>query len=465
MTTTASGPTARRRDPRTWSTGLQLTVLIVVVVLAGFFVAGFVALRISTGEQLRQIDRSLDESVSGARQLADTLSDQQIDTLSSVASIVTFAVVDVNGTPATDAVLGRLGNAGIDLSSLGPNRLLARVGDPFSFTTPAGQRLRVLIAPTGAGGYIVGLAELDRVRLAEDRLSTQLFLVGLAVSAAIALLIWGGVNSILAPMRTMVGKARDISRGTPGIALDLQHGAIEVRHLGHALDDMRTALSASSERTRRFAADASHDLRTPLSIIRGQIQLQRSGAATGDAWTDIESAADRMEHLIDDLLFLSRGETLDPTRSGLVDLGEVVDAAVAARSALDGERQYRWSRPNRPALVEGDEAQLRRAVDNMLDNVATHTPVGTTAMVELVIERSTIRCTVTDDGPGLSPADVARAADRFWRADRSRSTPGTGLGLAIVDTIARAHRGRLAVSGGPNGVGLSVTIDLPSAAR
>jgi two-component system, OmpR family, sensor kinase len=468
--TTAEGSLSRhrseRRQSRSLSTGLQLTILIVLLLLGSFFVAGWIAVRISTGEQIRQIDRNLDESVSGARQLFSTLSIEQVSALRDLPSTVSYASIGSSGRPTTDPVFGQLDSETLDLSSLGSSALFTRIGEPFTFTTTDGRPLRVLIVPTDGGGYLAGVTPLSRVRSSQDRLATQLFLVGIGVSSAVGLLTWGAVNTILAPMRTMVTKARQISNGVPGVALDLQHGATEVRELGVALDNMRTALSASSERTRRFAADASHDLRTPLSVIRGHVQLQRAGAATSDPWDDIEHSVNRMDRLVNDLLFLSRSETLDESRSGLIDLGELVDAAVTSHRAIDPDRTYKWRRPTRPILIEGDEDQLRRAVDNVLGNVAAHAPPESTATIAVEADAATATWAITDNGPGLGSDELARATDRFWRADRSRSTTGTGLGLAIANSVAIAHRGQLILSSGtePSGLcGLTVKMTIPRA--
>jgi two-component system, OmpR family, sensor kinase len=463
--TPSTGPaaTTSRRRQRSLSTGLQLTILIVLLLLGSFFVAGWIAVRISTGEQIRQIDRNLDESVSGARELVSTLSIEQVSALRDLPSTVGFASIGRDGHPTADLIFGQLGTETLDLSSLGGKTLLARVGEPFTFTSSDDRTLRVLLAPTDGSSYLAGVTELDRVRSSEDNLATQLFLVGIGVTTAVGLLTWGAVNTILAPMRTMVANAQKISSGASGVALDLQHGATEVRELGSALDNMRTSLSASSERTRRFAADASHDLRTPLSVIRGRVQLHRADADTTDPWDDIEHSVARMERLVNDLLFLSRSDTLDTSRSGLVDLGELVDAAVALHRTMDSERTYLWSRPRRPVLVDGDEDQIRRAVDNVLGNVTSHTPLGSSTQITVDADATRARCAIADDGPGLGADELTRATDRFWRADRSRSTTGTGLGLAIAHAVATAHHGQLTLGCGPHQRGLVVTISLPRA--
>jgi two-component system, OmpR family, sensor kinase len=447
---------------RTLSTGAQLTALLVAVVFAGYLAAGWIALRISTGEQLRQIDQTLTESVSGTSDLIETLTADQLEALRRLPSSVTVQQLDTDGRPIDASVFGPASvDTAIDLSSRTRSQLFTTIGKPFSMSSTSGKPVRVMLAPSRTG-YFVGIVPLSAVRSSEDRLAGQLTAVGLGAALAVGLLIWGGVGTILAPMRTMIANARRIGAGEPDVTLDLQHGASEVRELGTSLDDMRRSLNDSAQRLQRFAADASHDLRTPIAIIRGHTQLARAGTPSPDAWDDVDRESKRMQQLVDDLWLLARLDQHNEPVFGLVDLTDIADAAVSGAQLIDDTRTYERVPSAAPALVSGDERQLRRVFDNLLANIESHTPAGTLATVRISATDRIVSCQVIDTGQGMDDGDRANATERFWRADRARRTPGSGLGLAIVEAIVDAHNGTVVLSSGDSG-GLVVSIEIPSA--
>jgi two-component system, OmpR family, sensor kinase len=447
---------------RTMSTGAQLTALIVGVVFIGYFVAGVIALRISTGEQLRQIDTSLSETVTGAADLLETLTNDQQLALSKLPSSITLGQLNPAGKPLRSPLVGPDSTENmVDLSTMTPGKLLAATGRPFSTTSKGGKPIRALTL-RNQSGFFVATAPLGTVRASQDRLTTQLTAVGLGIAAAIGLLIWGTVGTILAPLRTMITNARRIGAGERNIALDLKHGPSEVRELGTSLDEMRRSLDNSAQQLQRFAADASHDLRTPIAIIRGHTQLALKGTPSVDVWHDIDRESKRMQQLVEDLWLLARLDQVDERPTGLVDLTDIAGAATTGARLIDDTRTYQWNRPTTPALVTGDERQLRRAIDNLLANVRSHTPAGISVVVAVTVDANTVRCSVADSGPGMNDNDRAHATERFWQADRARRTPGAGLGLAIVQTIVKAHHGSIELTESESG-GLCATIALPTA--
>jgi two-component system, OmpR family, sensor kinase len=425
--------------------------------------SSLIALRISTGEQLRQIDNSLSETVSGASDLLATLTNDQRIALRELPSSITLQQLDQLGRPTQNLIFGGPQQQAktIDLSNFASGRLLASTGKPFSAKDQDGNPVRALTARYG-NGFFVATAPLGTVRDSEDRLATQLTLVGLGVGGAAGLFIWGGVGTILAPLRSMIRNARRIGAGERNIPLDLKHGASEVRELGMSLDEMRRSLDENSQRLQRFTADASHDLRTPIAIIRGHTQLALQGISSPTAWDEVDRESKRMQQLIDDLWLLARLDQLDEPAHGLVDLTDVAEAATSGARLIDGTRSYEWIRPSAPALVVGDERQLRRAIDNLLSNVRSHTPEKVAVTVRVRLTPKLVECTVEDSGPGMTESDRRQATQRFWQGDVSRRTPGAGLGLAIVDRVVISHHGSIALAPSPSG-GLLVTISLPRA--
>ncbi|MFE3825639.1 sensor histidine kinase [Streptomyces sp. NPDC059092] len=240
-------------------------------------------------------------------------------------------------------------------------------------------------------------------------------------------------------------------------------------HVGSALERRQ----ASEERLRHFAADASHELRTPVANIRGhaELALRHRGPVppeVGRALDRIHAESHRMSRLVDDLLLLARidaGSALDRAPVDLTRL--VLDATEDARAAGPG---HRWllDLPEEAVTVTGDEHRLHQAVGNLLANARTHTPAGTEVTVRLRAGaeagsgRPLVRLTVADNGPGI-PAELRpEVFGRFVRADhsRSRTAGSTGLGLSIVHAVVTAHGGTVGVASRP---GHTVfTVDLPA---
>ncbi|MFJ9408866.1 sensor histidine kinase [Streptomyces sp. NPDC101393] len=251
-----------------------------------------------------------------------------------------------------------------------------------------------------------------------------------------------------------------------------QVGAALNRMLGH----VGSALSARQEsetRVRRFVADASHELRTPLASIRGYAELTRRGQeqpgpATRHALGRIESEAERMTGLVEDLLLLARLDSGRPLSYGSTDLSPlVVDAVSDARAAGPGHR-WRLELPDDPALVHGDSGRLQQILVNLLANARTHTPEGTTvtARVRGAGAGTAVRMEVQDDGPGIPPDLLPHVFERFARGDasRSRAAGSTGLGLAIVQAVVAAHGGTVGVESVPGRTVFTVTLPAAAAA-
>jgi two-component system OmpR family sensor kinase len=222
---------------------------------------------------------------------------------------------------------------------------------------------------------------------------------------------------------------------------------------------------------RRFVADASHELRTPLTSIRGFAELYRQGAVRGDddvrrLIERIESEGGRMGLLVEDLLLLARLDQQRPIAVAPVDLAAIAGDAVHDARAVQPDRPIALhldeSLTDVPVLL-GDEGRLRQVVGNLVTNALVHTPKGTRISVRLAEEEGGVLVLqVADDGPGMEPADAARAFERFYRADasRTRSAGGTGLGLSIVDSLVAAHGGSVQLDTTP-GEGTTVTVRLP----
>jgi two-component system OmpR family sensor kinase len=248
--------------------------------------------------------------------------------------------------------------------------------------------------------------------------------------------------------------------------------------LGHVTAALR-ARQASETQVRQFVADASHELRTPLAAIRGYTDLaqrdpERLPGEVAYALRRVESESGRLTGLVTDLLLLARLDAGRPDGPAPVGEREPVDLvpllvdAVGDAYAAGPDRRWRLDLPDEPVTVDGDSTRLVQVVANLLANVRTHTPAGTTVLVRLSVEtgvdggpvQAVLR--VVDDGPGIPPELLPRVFERFVRGDasRSRAAGSTGLGLAIAAAIVEAHAGTVEVASEPGRTEFTVRLPL-----
>nr|WP_202501179.1 HAMP domain-containing sensor histidine kinase [Streptomyces sp. SID5785] len=355
-----------------------------------------------------------------------------------------------------------------------------RDGRAHSVTLPGLGDYRV--QSNEGGSLLVGLPSTD-----VDATLNRLILIEVCVTGAglLAAGITGAVmvGVALRPLRRVAATATRVAE------LPLHSGevtlyervpdaqadpATEVGQVGAALnrmlDHVHGALEArqqSETRVRQFVADASHELRTPLASIRGYAELTRrgrepTGPDTRHALGRIESEADRMTGLVEDLLLLARLDAGRPLSYAPTDLSPlVVDAVGDARAAGQGHA-WRLELPDEPAGVLADPARLHQVLVNLLANARTHTPPGTTVTARVHRHGPWVCLDVRDDGPGIPAELLPRVFERFARGDssRSRKAGSTGLGLAIVQAVTAAHGGAVTVESVP---GRTVfTVHLPA---
>jgi two-component system, OmpR family, sensor kinase len=343
---------------------------------------------------------------------------------------------------------------------------------PKTVISPVGHTQLRVADVTVPGGTLVAATSLDQV----DKTLEQLTLIVGFGSAAVVLLIGAGVFLVLRrglrPIESMAAQADRITAGDLTERVTPQSPGSEVGRLGAALNGMLARIEAgvsereaSQEQTRRFFADASHELRTPLASLRANTELYLQGVLTSEdeideVMTRIESETRRMGRLVDDMLRLARLGQHPDTRRAPVDVTALVAASADRVRVADPARAWQV-RIKAGLRTEGDEELLRRAVDNLLTNVLTHTPRDTTGSIIVSATPETITVEVRDDGPGVPPDTLPHLFERFYRAASGAAVPGTGLGLAIAAEVAAAHGGSAAAEAvSPHG--LSVKLIVPA---
>jgi two-component system OmpR family sensor kinase len=349
--------------------------------------------------------------------------------------------------------------------------------------TPFGAyRVTAVAGPEGST-LVSGLPTHDVDETVNSLIGYELLLIFLGVVAT------AGLGTVL--VRRQMRPLKQVAATAHTVAvLPLSSGAIdltervpdhltdertEVGQMGSALntllDHVESSLEVrhrSEQQVRQFVADASHELRTPLSTIHGYAELSRrtpgDAVALSGAMTKVETEADRMSRLVEDMLLLARLDSGRPLERGEVDLTKLLLESVADARVVDGQHgpAHRWQLqlPEAPIMVAGDEQRLHQLFTNLLGNARHHTQPGTTVTVSAVPGPDEVVVEVHDDGPGLPPGLADKAFERFTRGDssRTRASGGAGLGLSLVAAIAQAHHGTATVRSEPGETTFRITL-------
>jgi len=332
--------------------------------------------------------------------------------------------------------------------------------------TIEGQSWRSLVEPTGyvAGGRLQVLESLAPV---EQRLHDNWRLIAIVAASATlltALAAWLVAGLVLRPLQRLRQGATKIG---PGAGRDQRlpepTAPTEIAELSATLNEMIERQQRSMEATRRFTADAGHEIRTPLTGLGMDIEtLARNPDIDPGRREEMLEAMSR-EHgrivsLLEGLQALARGDAEALPDREAIDVPELIGQAV--ESARRRHRGVGFAIGEiEPATVDGWPDGLRLAIDNLLDNAALHGREGGTVEIATICEGETVRISVSDDGPGIPARDRERLRRRFARGERPRA-PGSGLGLALVEQQARLHGGLLELADAPTG-GLEAALALP----
>jgi signal transduction histidine kinase len=311
-------------------------------------------------------------------------------------------------------------------------------------------RIRTTLAQLdGAPVRVVVAAPLDDVRRALRALRLVLVLVVPLLLLGATSVVWWVTGLALRPVEQLRSAAADQAADparTPATGLPVPDTGDEIARLGATLNHLLAALRLLVSRQEGLVADAAHELRSPVTSMRVQLDVAQAHPDAVDVavlLTDLGHEVDRLAALTDDLLVLARAETRNDVGSAVVDLTRLAGA--------EGE----------PVSVRGDADALRRVVDNLRSNAQRH---GSVVHVRTSVVDGDAVLDVDDDGPGIPEAERDRVFERWVRLDdaRARSEGGNGLGLALVREIARSHGGDVTVLTSPTG-GARLRVRLPLA--
>jgi two-component system, OmpR family, sensor kinase len=367
--------------------------------------------------------------------------------------------------PATGGVLAA--TPGYEKSLLGRNELRHAARASMFIDEQGKARLLAGRVATQPPAVLVVGSSLSQRNGALTALRELLFIGGPALLVLTCLVGYGLAAGALAPVKTMSAQAARISGGPPGERLPVPEANDELHQLGETLNAMLSRLEDALARERAFVGDAGHELRTPLAILKLELEFALASDTTREELEarlrSVAEEVDRLDKLAQDLLVIARAEQGRlPLEKRLIGLRQLL-GRVATRfaPAAGGKGRVIKLEGTDELAIEADPTRLEQALTNMVSNALVHADGPIVLLTRQAAGKVEIH--VLDDGPGFEPQLLPHAFERFARADRSRSERGAGLGLSIVEVIAEAHGGRARARNREAG-GADVWLELPGGA-
>lgn len=342
-------------------------------------------------------------------------------------------------------------------------RLAGARAPGYGWTDTAAGRARYAVVPvTVAGdrrrGQLVAIEFRDRERAEIDDSILILVLVGAGALVVAGAVGWLVAGRVLAPVRLVRTAAEQIGESDLTRRIDVR-GNDDVAQLARTFNRMLDRLEGAFATQRQFLDDAGHELRTPITVVRGHLEVMGDDPADREATMRlVMGELHRMKRIVDDLLLLAKAQQPDFVRPGPVELAELTVEQLANARVL-GDRDWRLG-----ALAEetvlADGERLAQALAQLTDNALAHTRDGDLIEIGSAVRDGRVRLWVRDTGAGVDEAVRERIFERFARVNGAAEREGAGLGLAIVASIAEAHGGHVRLDS-PPGAGATFTLDLP----
>ncbi len=401
----------------------------------------------------------MDEELARAAALVAALVPEELEEGATLAAAARDALEDIH-MPGRSLAVFDAGGALLAGSTEGMPAVSAESAPPAertsaSVATPRGafrfHRRRYRFEETT---YQVGAAEsldaVDRELAGLQRALLTTVLVTLVLAAGGG---WWIARGALRPVTDMAAQSTRITDRSPGFRLSAPNPHDELGRLAEAFNDLLDRLETALAQQRQFMADASHELRTPVSVARTAIEVTvgRDGRPEDeyrDCLTVVAEQMRRLSRIVEDLFTLARADASGlPLDEGPLYLDELVADCVKEMSLVASPKGVRlaWTGPGDLPL-HGDERRLRQMIVNLLGNAVRHTPARGEVRLDLAVRGPAVELEITDTGEGIPTPDRERVFDRFVRLDPARAGEGAGLGLPIARAIAEAHGGALTLA-------------------
>ncbi len=473
----ASSSESARRGPWWSSIRLRIVVGYVVLVAAALAISIVVTRQVLLARLERDIDRALAQEVEELRNLASGNDPSTGEPFGSDAEAILDTFLRRNVPGANESFYSFVGGQRFLSSFDAPQEvwsdepLVGRwtsVTEPLQATTQTDVgEIQYLAVPLSTSGETTGVFVVAYFP-ATDRdeilvVVRVLTLAGVVVLLASAVLAWSLAGRVLRPVRRLTATARQISDTDLSQRIEVE-GRDELAELGSTFNAMVERLENGFLQQRRFLDDVAHELRTPITIVQGHIDLLGDDPdERAESVATITDELDRMNRYVNDLLLLAKAENGEFLQFEPVDLGELA-VMLEQRLGLLGDRV--WELDDAPApgkvAILGDRDRLVQAMLNLATNAVQHTNSGDPLAFGIDTTVDTARLWVRDSGPGLDEAVIDQLFTPRFRgaASRVQRSEGMGIGLSIVDAVARGHGGRATAANEPGG-GARFTIELP----
>ena len=449
-------PRSLRAFPRSLQARLVLAAAGAILVAVGLFAAATVLL---VEHDLRgSLDTSLRQRATQVAELAVSAPAVLTDP-GALESPVSGRQIAVEVLDASGRLLARSETLGAHLLPEDPlaRTALAQGRAGFENLRVDGRPFRLYAAPIAqaggpaSGGAVLAASDTGDIDETVGHLGVIIAASGVGAALLAALAAFMLTAQGLRPLRRLAAGAAEIERtADPSKRLQQPAAADEIGALTGVLNRMLSSLDRARASERRFLADASHELRTPVTALLGNVEYAQRHGADSEVLADLRDDAARLGRLVDDLLVLERAGAPAAEASEAVQLDELVRETVRS----NGHGRLRIGELD-PARVRGERDSLARALSNLIENALVHGPPEGSVTVGVRVDRGRALLAVSDEGAGPAGANRERLFERFWRGAEASGRPGSGLGLAIVQAIAERHGGAVSVEGS------TFTIELP----
>ena len=446
-----------------------------VLLLAAALAAALLIQRAYLQQQVvSSTDRSLDQEIGELRQLAGGIDPETGDAFAGDLEAIFDTYFDRNVPLAGEAVVTIIDGDPYKTDLIGSRFQGSGLMDHWSgLTNPERDEVesesgpvRYLAVPltdgdTTTGVFVIAFFLKDQLDAVNEIIRVAAIVLGsiFLLASAVA---WVAAGDVLRPVRLLTDTARSITESDLSRRIPVERDD-EIADLARTFNDMLDRLEEAFATQQRFVDDAGHELRTPITVIRGQLEvLGEDPKEREDTMSIVTGELDRMSRIVDDLLVLARSEQPDFIEAHPIDLAVLLEELSVKASALSGSEVAVVAAEDR--VIQGDRQRITQAVMNLTRNAFEHGPAGVRVRIGGEVNGSMARIWVADDGPGIPPEVTGRLFERFYRGRSTpRTTRGAGLGLSIVRAIAEGHGGTVEVDTGESGT--TFTLVIPARGR